>query len=593
MSTTRRSSPCSPSAGRDPLFESGAARLAGRSLSVVFKAAAEIGELGDNTRAMREAITADGLLRAALAGERAQVAVLGHTRWASVGIVSEPNAHPVNSDELEQPGGAVPPFVVGVLNGDVDNHAELRAAHSLHVAGPITTDAKVIPALVARHAGSVELFEAFRRTVSAFEGSVAIGAAAAAEPGRLLLALNGSGQGVYVGPRRGPLPRRQRALRGGRGDGPVRAARRRARRPGAGPRRPVRRDDRRHGAAWVRRLGAAGDRGRRRDGGGHDARHRPGRLPALPAEGADGVAGQPGQDAARQDRRARRPAAGGGRRPGPAGGGRGAARRRIDHPHPRHRPGHRSRGRAVDGRGARRARRRVARRGRRHGHRAVGLRPAPGHGRHPGHRREPERHDDRHQPHRRPAAQPRRRRAGDRQPALQRPHRQGRRRAVHVRRARRGDERGVDEGVLRPGGRRLAAGVRGERRRRRRHRSASSRAAGLPAPPAGRAARGAGPSRRHRRRRSPAGPREALLGGRRQRHQQGRRRGGPDQAERALLQVDRLRRHRGQEAHRSLVRAADPRLRRRPHREHGRRRRQGGRDLPRPQGDADRHRRRR
>ncbi|MET0324968.1 MAG: SIS domain-containing protein, partial [Ilumatobacteraceae bacterium] len=186
---------------RDPLFQNGAARFAGRALSVVYKAAAEIGELGDNTRVMREAIVADGLLRLALTSPQARVAVLGHTRWASVGIISEPNAHPVNSDESEQRGGSVPPFVVGVLNGDVDNHADLRVQHALRFPGPITTDAKVIPALVARHrqSGSGDLFDAFRRTVSSFEGSVAIGAAAADEPGRLYLALNGSGQGVYIG----------------------------------------------------------------------------------------------------------------------------------------------------------------------------------------------------------------------------------------------------------------------------------------------------------------------------------------------------------------------------------------------------------
>src|SRR5829696_1638524 len=186
----------------DPLYQSGTARLVDGCLSVVYKAAAEIGELGDNTRAIRASVKGDTLLRRALAAPGARITVLGHTRWASVGIISEPNAHPVTSElaEASGPEQADASFLVGVLNGDVDNHADLKVTHGLRFPGPITTDAKVIPAVVARHRQrGADLVEAFRRTVASFEGSVAIGVAAAEQPHHLLLALNGSGQGVYIG----------------------------------------------------------------------------------------------------------------------------------------------------------------------------------------------------------------------------------------------------------------------------------------------------------------------------------------------------------------------------------------------------------
>jgi glutamine---fructose-6-phosphate transaminase (isomerizing) len=181
----------------DPLFRSGAVRSADGDLSFVYKAAAEIGELGDNTRVLRAAITNDELLHLAVASEDAEVTVLGHTRWASVGIISEANAHPLNSEE---DGGRGGPYVVAALNGDVDNFADLKAGEGLRIAAEITTDAKVIPTLVSRKLrAGIALDEAFRSTVAGFEGSVAIGANAATEPNKVLLALRGSGQALYVG----------------------------------------------------------------------------------------------------------------------------------------------------------------------------------------------------------------------------------------------------------------------------------------------------------------------------------------------------------------------------------------------------------
>ena len=181
----------------DPLFQDGSVRATDGCLNFVWKHSAEIGELGDNVKALRASIRGDRLLQHVLRMPTAEALVLGHTRWASVGIISEPNAHPLNHEELADAGG---PYVIGALNGDVDNHHELVTQQGLRLHEAITTDAKVIPTLVSRRMRDGHgLAEAFRRTVATFEGSVAIAAATSREPLRLALALRGSGQALYIG----------------------------------------------------------------------------------------------------------------------------------------------------------------------------------------------------------------------------------------------------------------------------------------------------------------------------------------------------------------------------------------------------------
>ncbi|MFP3905932.1 MAG: SIS domain-containing protein [Acidimicrobiales bacterium] len=182
---------------RDELFRSGAVRAGADTMTFVYKAAAEIGQLGDNTRELRDALRADELLRLAVASDESEVLVLGHTRWASVGIISQSNAHPLDSLETGDEGADL---ATAVLNGDVDNYADLKADEGLHIAPEITTDAKVIPALLARHLRSgAELGDAFRSTVAALDGSVAVAASTTTDTDRLCLALRGSGQALYVG----------------------------------------------------------------------------------------------------------------------------------------------------------------------------------------------------------------------------------------------------------------------------------------------------------------------------------------------------------------------------------------------------------
>jgi glucosamine--fructose-6-phosphate aminotransferase (isomerizing) len=182
----------------DPLFTSMAVRAADGCLSIVYKAAAEIGELGDNVAALRRALSTDALLARALASPDVRATIVAHTRWASVGLISEPNAHPLNSDEVGAEGPC--PYVIGALNGDVDNYTELVASEDVVVPAEVTTDAKLVPTLVARYiaAGSAP-GEAFRQAVGRFDGSVGIAANASGLPDELYLALRGSGQSLNIG----------------------------------------------------------------------------------------------------------------------------------------------------------------------------------------------------------------------------------------------------------------------------------------------------------------------------------------------------------------------------------------------------------
>ncbi|MFZ4514709.1 MAG: SIS domain-containing protein [Acidimicrobiia bacterium] len=179
----------------DPLYLDQSVHI-GTAIGFAYKAAAEIGDLGDNTARMRASIAGDALLRNVLQRPGARVTVFGHTRWASVGVISEANAHPVNGACV---GQTPEPYVVAALNGDIDNYADIAALEHLQFPTGITTDAKLIPALVAKQLHHDSVADAFRAAVTRFEGSVAIALQAADDPDVLMLALRGSGQGLCVG----------------------------------------------------------------------------------------------------------------------------------------------------------------------------------------------------------------------------------------------------------------------------------------------------------------------------------------------------------------------------------------------------------
>ena len=176
------------------------------TLTFLYKVAAEVGRLGDNGAELRRQVAADPLLRATLSQPGTRIAVLGHTRWASSGVISVPNCHPVDNGTRTQDDsdGHRAGRVFVVMNGDVDNHLELRAEYEREtgraVSPRVTTDTKVVALEIERHlVAGRSPSEAFRRACARFQGSCAIGMLTDLAPGRLFLSLRGSGQSLYVG----------------------------------------------------------------------------------------------------------------------------------------------------------------------------------------------------------------------------------------------------------------------------------------------------------------------------------------------------------------------------------------------------------
>jgi glucosamine--fructose-6-phosphate aminotransferase (isomerizing) len=180
----------------------------GISVTLTYKIAAQIGHLGDNVSFLRDQVCTDDVFHCLISRPNLYQTMLAHTRWASVGEISESNCHPV--DNRIGPNGTEHSYdgkhgvIHACLNGDIDNYVSLREAFErntrLSIPEQVTTDTKIIPLQVQHYCDKGHpIEEAFRLAVNDFKGSHAIAMHTDIAPGKIFLAQKGSGQTIFVG----------------------------------------------------------------------------------------------------------------------------------------------------------------------------------------------------------------------------------------------------------------------------------------------------------------------------------------------------------------------------------------------------------
>ena len=179
------------------------------TVTFTYKTFSIVGELGRNVSDLRKIIKNDRIFECFAKMDTVCETALTHTRWASVGSITEENCHPVNNYKPNQISPVFPCYpkstahINVILNGDIDNYPALYSELELDkepINTEVTTDTKIIPLQIEKYLKAGQnLAESFRLAVNDFEGSHAIAMTSDLEPGKMFLALKGSGQSIYVG----------------------------------------------------------------------------------------------------------------------------------------------------------------------------------------------------------------------------------------------------------------------------------------------------------------------------------------------------------------------------------------------------------